>query len=100
MINLADITPPPMVEQTEMIEENNDEYYFNNSSLVETEHYEVICEMKQVDKYIQSTPALFINYEEAYKIFNEWTTKYEYDRIRLELVKKDGERVYVETYED
>ena len=89
------------VEQTKMIEENNDEYCFNTGALKEIEHYEIICEMKDVDnKYIQSTPALFINYEEAYKIFNEWTTKYEYDRIKLELVKEDGERVYVETYEE
>ena len=89
------------VEQTKMIEENNDEYYFNNGALKEIEHYEIICELKDIDnKYIQSTPALFINYEEAYKIFNEWTTKYEYDRIKLELVKEDGERVYVETYEE
>ena len=85
----------------DMIAENNDEYYFNNSALKETEHYEIICELKDSENnYIQSPPALFIGYNEAFKIFNEWTTKYEYDRIKLEFIKRGGERVYVETYEE
>ena len=84
----------------DMIEENNDEYYFNNSALNGTEHYEIICELFSNNNYIQSPPALFIGYNEAFKIFNEWTTKYEYDRIKLEFIKRGGERVYVETYEE
>jgi len=86
----------------EIIEINNDEYYFNNLSsgaFFAVEHYEIICEIKDSNNnYIQTPSALFIDYNEAFKIFNDWTIEYEYDRIKLEFVKKDGKRVYVETY--